>query len=225
MGCTTNEIMEGNKNRIDAEKKTIGIKYLALGDSYTIGEGEKTENSYPMQVVELLGREGFSFSNTKIVAKTGWTSGDLLEAVEKENITPNAFDFASLLIGVNNQYKGQPLEQFKADLTKLIEVTLPFVGYQKDNLALISIPDWGVTSFGQSGIQPTDQITKEIDAFNEVVRQEALSFGLSFINITDSYRAKGGVPENLVADGLHPSRFIYRDWAFFISEKIKESVK
>ena len=214
-----------NKNRIDIENNTIEIKYLALGDSYTIGEGEKSENSYPLQVVELLGREGFSFSNTKIVAKTGWTSGELLEAVEKENIIPNAFDFASLLIGVNNQYKGQPLEQFKADLAKLIEITLPYVGHQKDKLVLISIPDWGVTSFGQSGIRPTDQIAKEIDAYNEVVRLEALAYGLSFINVTDSYRNRGGISENMVADGLHPSRFIYREWAFFISEKIKESVK
>jgi lysophospholipase L1-like esterase len=225
MGCTTNEIMEGNKNRIDAEKKTIGIKYLALGDSYTIGEGEKTENSYPMQVVKLLEREGFSFSSTKIIARTGWTSGELLEAVEKENILPDAFDFASLLIGVNNQYKGQPLEQFKADLVTLIEIMLPFVGNQKGNLVLISIPDWGVTSFGQSGIRPTDQIAKEIDAYNEVVRQQAVAYGLPFIDITNSYRSNGGISENMVADGLHPSRFIYRDWAFFISEKIKESVK
>jgi lysophospholipase L1-like esterase len=214
-----------NKNRIDIENNTIEIKYLALGDSYTIGEGEKSENSYPLQVAEILKSEDFSFSNTKIVAKTGWTSGELLEAVEKENITPNAFDFASLLIGVNNQYKGQPLEQFKADLTKLIEVTLPYVGHQKDKLVLISIPDWGVTRFGQSGIRPTDQIAKEIDAYNEVVRLEALAYGLSFINVTDSYRIRGGISENMVADGLHPSRFIYREWAFFISEKIKESVK
>lgn len=225
MGCATNEIMVENKNRIDAEIKLKDLKYLALGDSYTIGEGEKAENSYPMQVVELLEREGISFTTTKVIAKTGWTSGELLEAVEKENITPNAFDFASLLIGVNNQYKGLPLEQFKADLVTLIEITLSFVGHQKDNLVLISIPDWGVTSFGQSGIRPTDQISKEIDAYNEVVSQEALRYGLPFIDITDSYRSNGGISENMVADGLHPSRFIYRDWAFFISEKIKESIK
>lgn len=217
--------MEEYRNKSSFEKKTIELNYLALGDSYTVGEGEKSENSYPMQLAELLGREGFSFSSTKIIAKTGWTSGELLEAVEKENIKPNAYDFASLLIGVNNQYKGLPLEQFKADLVTLIEITLSFVGHQKDNLVLISIPDWGVTSFGQSGIRPTDQISKEIDAYNEVVRQEALAYGLPFIDITDSYRSNGGISENMVADGLHPSRFIYKDWAFFISEKIRESFK
>jgi lysophospholipase L1-like esterase len=225
MGCTPNEIMVENKNRIDAEKKLKDLKYLALGDSYTIGEGERSENSYPIQVTELLEREGFLFSTTKIIAKTGWTSGELLKAVEKENIMPDSFNFASLLIGVNNQYRRQTLAQFKVELTKLIEITLPFVGDQKDKLVLISIPDWGVTSFGQSGIRPTDQIAKEIDAYNEVVRQEALAYGLPFIDITNSYRSNGGISENMVADGLHPSRFIYRDWAFFISEKIKESVK
>lgn len=223
--CKKNESMIGNKNiPITETYQPNGLKYLALGDSYTIGEGEKAEYTYPFQVEEMLEKEGFGFSTIKVIAKTGWTSSELINAVRQENIGQASFDIASLLIGVNNQYQGQTLDQFKKELIELIELTLGFLGNNNQKtLVLISIPDWGVTTFGQSAIKPQDQITKEIDAFNKVVKQEVSKYGLHFINITDSYRENGGLTENLMIDGLHPSKNIYSEWALQVSEVFKKS--
>ena len=116
--------MIGNKNiPITETYQPNGLKYLALGDSYTIGEGEKAEYTYPFQVEEMLEKEGFGFSTIKVIAKTGWTSSELINAVRQENIGQASFDIASLLIGVNNQYQGQTLDQFKKELIELIELT------------------------------------------------------------------------------------------------------
>ena len=216
--------MIGNKNiPITETHQPSGLKYLALGDSYTIGEGEKAEYTYPFQVKEMLEKEGFGFSTIKVIAKTGWTSGELLNAVRQDNIDQDSFDMASLLVGANNQYRGQTLDQFKKELIELIEFTLGFLGNNsKKNLVLISIPDWGVTSFGQSAIKSQNQITKEIDAFNKVIKREASKYSLHFINITDSYRENGGLAENLLTDGLHPSKNIYSEWALQVSKVFKE---
>ncbi|EPR66736.1 SGNH/GDSL hydrolase family protein [Cyclobacterium qasimii] len=211
-----------NNNIPITKTQTDGLKYLALGDSYTIGEGESAENTYPLQVVKMLEKEGFNFSSIKVIAKTGWTSGELLDAVKPEDIGEGSFDIASLLIGVNNQYRGQTLDQFKKELIELIVVTRGFLGdNNQKNLVLISIPDWGVTSFAQSATKPQHQIKKEIDAFNAVIKDEASKHGLHFINITDRYRENGGLAENLVTDGLHPSKYIYSQWALQIREIFK----
>ena len=102
------------------DSHTGAIKHLALGDSYTIGEGEIPENTYPFQAVKSLEMQGIIFAPIKVIAKTGWTSGELLQALEKENLSPNSFDTASLLIGVNNQYRDKNQFQFKAELRELI---------------------------------------------------------------------------------------------------------
>ncbi|WP_339922920.1 GDSL-type esterase/lipase family protein [uncultured Cyclobacterium sp.] len=211
-----------NNNIPITKAQTDGLKYLALGDSYTIGEGERTENSYPFLVEKMLEKEGFNFSFIKVIAKTGWTSGELLDAVNQENIGANSFDIASLLIGVNNQYRNQTLDQFKKELIELIVITQGFLGdNNQKNLVLISIPDWGVTSFAQSAAKPQHQIKKEIDAFNAVIKDEASKYGLHFLNITNSYREIGGLEKNLVTDGLHPSKHIYSQWAYQIREVFK----
>lgn len=220
--CKSEELMSEKKNIKIIKTQLTEIRYLALGDSYTIGEGEKTENTYPHLVEKLLESDGYKFSTVSVIAKTGWTSGELLDAVNQKDIGANSYDIASLLIGVNNQYRDQTLEQFRKELIELIVITQGFLGdNNQKNLVLISIPDWGVTSFAQSTAKPQHQIKKEIDTFNAVIKDEASKYGLHFINITDSYREKGGLEKNLVTDGLHPSKHIYSQWALQISEVFK----
>ncbi|WP_339901146.1 GDSL-type esterase/lipase family protein [uncultured Cyclobacterium sp.] len=219
--CNYNQKMLGNKNNATNESPTRAINYLALGDSYTIGEGETTQNAYPWKIAKILANEEIKF-NTKVIAKTGWTSSELLQALSQEKIAPNSYDIASILIGVNNQYRGQSTEQFHEELIELIETTQSFLKSSKKHIVLVSIPDWGITRFGQSSKKPQDQISKEINAFNRVIIQEATKYGLPYINITESYRENGGNAENMVEDGLHPSRYIYKEWAFQLSKIFRE---
>lgn len=220
--CNLNQKMLENKNNATNESPARAINYLALGDSYTIGEGEVTQNTYPWQITKILANKGIKF-NPKVIAKTGWTSSELLQALSQEKIAPNSYDIASILIGVNNQYRGQSTEQFQKDLVELIETTQSLLGHSiQSRIVLISIPDWGITPFGQSHEIPQDQISKEINTFNRVIIQEATKYGLPYINITESYRENGGTAKNLVEDGLHPSRYIYKEWAFQLSEIFRE---
>lgn len=205
------------------DSHTGAIKHLALGDSYTIGEGEIPENTYLFQAVKSLEMQGIIFAPIKVIAKTGWTSGELLQALEKENLSPNSFDTASLLIGVNNQYRDKNQFQFKAELRELIARVQHYLKPAKqNNIVLLSIPDWGVTTFGISHQKPQEQIKEEIDAFNELVKQEAVNQGLHHIEITKHYRKHGGDKENMVSDGLHPNKNIYEVWANLLSKKLKD---
>ena len=218
--------MSEKKNIKINKTQLTEIRYLALGDSYTIGEGEKTENTSPHLVEKLLESEGYKFSTVSVIAKTGWTSNELLEAVVQKNIQADSYDIASLLIGVNNQYRDQTLEQFRKELIDLIEITSNYLkNKQQKNTILVSIPDWGVSQFAQSVKKPKEQIRREIDSFNEVIQQEASNYGLDFINITDQYRKNGAHPLNLVADGLHPSKNIYEEWALHLSKAFKKKLK
>lgn len=201
------------------------IRYLALGDSYTIGEGEKREHTYPEQVARILGAEGWRFAPPKIVAKTGWTARDLLQAIDDQGLRAEKFDLVSLLIGVNNQYQGLPLRQFQRELDELIDLSLAMVNGFGHRLVLLSIPDWGVTPFGQNGLQNVDQIASEIDSYNAFIQEIAGRRNLHFIEITESYRGIGGLPANLVADDLHPSRYVYADWARTLSRVMKAELQ
>ena len=201
------------------------IRYLALGDSYTIGEGEKRAHTYPEQLVRILTGEGWLFAPPRILAKTGWTTGDLLQATEEQRLLDERFDAISLLIGVNNQYRGQPFHQFQEELNALIDLSLVLVNGAGQRLVLLSIPDWGVTPFGQNGPQSVSQIAAEIDSYNAYIRESASRRGLQFVDITTNYRSIGGLPENLVADGLHPSRYIYSDWARALSRIMKTGLQ
>lgn len=201
------------------------IRYLALGDSYTIGEGEKRAHTYPEQVVQILTGEGWLFAPPRILAKTGWTTGELLLATNEQRLIEERFDAISLLIGVNNQYRGQPFHQFEEEFNALIDLCLVMVNGAGQRLVLLSIPDWGVTPFGKNGPQSVDQIALEIDSYNAFIQETASRRGLPFVEITTNYRSIGGLPENLVADGLHPSRYIYSDWARALSRIMKTGLQ
>ncbi|MFO7826553.1 MAG: GDSL-type esterase/lipase family protein [Cyclobacterium sp.] len=200
------------------------FSYLALGDSYTVGEGEVPEFTYPMQAGRMLKNEGIHFSKIKIIAKTGWTSGELLAELKAKNLETGSFDFVSLLIGVNNQYRGLALPRFKDELKELISISLALLNGNSNRLVLISIPDWGVTPFGHSSPQAKADISREIDAFNQVVKQLAADFNFPYLEITESYRSIGGFADHVVEDGLHPNRHIYAQWASSLTRIIKQAI-
>ncbi|MDN3686772.1 SGNH/GDSL hydrolase family protein [Cyclobacterium jeungdonense] len=224
ISCINQDSMHSPSPKSETSESPKEISYLAMGDSYTIGEGEKPENTYPKQVVRILEKEGWTFSKTQILAKTGWTSGELLEATIAQGLKEERFDFVSLLIGVNNQYRGQSPEQFQTDLLHLIDLCRLLVNGNTSRIAVLSIPDWGVTPFGQRGPQEINRIAAEIDLFNQIIKRETSKMGIAYLEITESYRGKGGLSAHVVADGLHPNQHIYSDWARALASIIKTGI-
>ena len=193
---------------------------LCLGDSYTIGECVLPEARFPSQVVTKLRNDNLLFSDPLIIATTGWTTDELDAAIESENIQ-QTFDFVTLLIGVNNQYRGRSVADYRFEFRKLLERAIAFAGNRPNHVFVISIPDWGVTPFGHNDKRGVQKIGEEIDIFNEVNKQEALKSKTHYIDITP-YSRTAAVDSALIArDGLHPSGKMYAAW----SEKLVKAFK
>ncbi len=198
--------------------------YLALGDSYTIGEQVPLAESFPCQVVQLLRKADISkdnkehfFAAPEIIAKTGWTTDELTTAIGQTIFLPK-YDIVSLLIGVNNQYRGRSVEEFKTEFELLLQMAIQFAGGVEKNVYVLSIPDWGITPFAKD--RDAKMIAAEIDAYNDVCEKTAATFKAHFINITDEQRKDNGNAEFLAADGLHPSGKEYKKWAVKLSQLI-----
>lgn len=184
--------------------------YLALGDSYTIGEQVPFADNYPNQAVQLLRKDGFVFMAPEIVARTGWTTDELQTGINTHIFLP-VYDFVTLLIGVNNQYRGRPLEEYEEQFTRLLDQALRFAGNRKDRVAVLSIPDWGITPFATN--KNALKIGQEIDRFNEVNQRVSAASGIHYIYITGLTREAAQDPSLLAPDGLHPSGKEYQRWA------------
>jgi len=185
------------------------IRYLALGDSYTIGENVKPQYSFPYQLSSKLRKNGYNMKDPVIIAKTGWTTGNLLSSIESYN--PNIkFDVVTLLIGVNNQFQGKSIEQYCNDFKIILNKAIKFADNSNKNVIVFSIPDWGVTPFADR--LDRIQISEEIDKFNEVNQQESKKAGVHYINVTSISRQAAFDPTLLAADGLHPSGKMYKKW-------------
>jgi lysophospholipase L1-like esterase len=192
--------------------------YLALGDSYTIGEKVDPKQNFPNQVTSLLKEQGYDFSQPRIIAQTGWTTNELEEAIKKAKIT-HPFDFVTLLIGVNNQYRGGKAGDYAPEFESLLTKAVEFAGNDTNHVFILSIPDWGVTPFAKD--RNTAQISKEIDEYNEANSTIASKYKVHYIDITPSTREAGKNPALLASDGLHPSAKEYAKWAREIAELIK----
>ncbi len=182
-------------------------RFLALGDSYTIGQSVPINERWPNQLAERLMNEVNKISEVNIIAQTGWTTGNLLQAIESEG--PSTHDLVSLLIGVNNQFQNQDFGVFESQLEELIEKSIELAGGNKDRVFIVSIPDYGVTPFGTNN---AETIAEELDAYNEYLRTRSEALGLPFINITEISRMLEGDNQALASDGLHPSGFQYGLW-------------
>ena len=205
------------------QAQTTSLSYLALGDSYTIGEGVGLEDRYPMQLVREWNKSAkIPFSVPLIIAKTGWTVDELEAGIQATPTEAEGYDLVTLLIGVNNQYRGRSVESFAVDFEKMLQRAIAFAKGNKSRVIVISIPDWGVTPFAvQKGVEP-DQVAKAIDAYNRTKKEICEKQGIKFIDITDDYRMDGGLPEGVVEDQLHPSKFIYGQWAGKLFSALKE---
>lgn len=195
----------------------INYSYLALGDSYTIGEQVDFAENFPNQTVQLLRKAGFAFHAAEIIAKTGWTTDELSDAIEKTTFLGN-YDIVSLLVGVNNQYRGRSVTEFKIEFEHLLQKAIQFSGNKPDRVFVLSIPDWGVTPFAEG--KDRHQVAKEIDQYNEICKVSAAAFKTNFIDITLSQRADGNRQEFLAPDGLHPSGNEYIKWATQLADGI-----
>ena len=191
--------------------------YLALGDSYTIGEQVPFAENFPNQTIQILRDGGFAFFAAEIIAKTGWTTDELSNAIENTT-TLQQYDIVTLLIGVNNQYRGRSATEFKIEFEYLLQKAIQFSGNRPYRVVVLSIPDWGVTPFAAG--RNCKQVAEEIDQYNEICKNSAAAFKTNFINITASQRADGSKTAFLAPDGLHPSGKEYNKWAVSLAEII-----
>ncbi len=192
--------------------------YLALGDSYTIGESVPLHESFPYQTVQLLRKAGHHFHAPEIVAKTGWTSFELAEHMLHTKLN-DPYDFVTLLIGVNNQYRELPAEEFKTDLDFLLRKAIHLSGEKSNHVILLSIPDWGITPFASA--KDGKKISKEIDDFNAICESAARTYQTHFINITEGTRKAKNDRSLLTTDKLHYSGKEHAVWAELVTEIIK----
>ncbi len=192
--------------------------YLALGDSYTIGEQVRIDQSFPYQTVQLLRKARIPFYAPEIIATNGWRTDELNLAIDETILQP-AYDFVSLLIGANNQYQDKSAEEFRGHFRVLLEKAIEKAGGQANHVIVLSIPDWGVTPFGLN--KPTEKIRSEIELYNFICQAEAEYFQTHFIDITTSHRLDGNNADFLANDQLHPSGKEYFKWAQQLSAVIQ----
>lgn len=193
------------------------ISYLALGDSYTIGEQVLPEDSFPHKTVSLLKTKGIDAAAPVVIATTGWTTDELAASIREHNIN-ETFSVVSLLIGVNNQYRGRSVENYGEEFLSLLNQAIYFAGNQPQHVFVLSIPDWGVTPFAAD--RDRAKIAVEIDAYNEACKNITEVLNCNYIDITDSTRHNGHNPDFLAPDLLHPSGMEYAVWASRLADKM-----
>jgi len=198
------------------------LTYLALGDSYTIGEMVPADQSYPNQAAAILNKKGRHINPPTIIAKTGWRTDELIQAITNSNLTQK-FDIVTLLIGVNNQYQHKDTAIYRTQFVQLLNTSIAFTKNNKHHVFVLSIPDWGVTPFA-NGRNP-ERIATEIDAYNHINKEESKKAGVNYINITSLYREIGDDPAYLAEDKLHPSGKMYEKWAKLVANTIEGQLK
>ncbi len=187
------------------------VRYLALGDSYTIGEGVAPGERWPVQLAAQLRADGIAVAEPRIIARTGWTVAELAAAMDAEALDP-PYDLVTLLIGVNDQYRGGETAAYAGELRALLGRAERLAGSRAERVLLVSIPDWGVTAFAAKDPRGPAAIGSAIDGFNAVAREEARRAGVTFIDITAVSRAPAHRGQ-LGDDGLHPNGAQYRAWS------------
>lgn len=185
------------------------FRYLALGDSYTIGESVTETERFPNQIASMLLKEGVEVE-VSIIARTGWTTDELWQGIQTQGVTP-PYDMVSLLIGVNNQYRGRDIAEYREDFLFLLNKAIEYAGNDVNKVIVLSIPDWGVTPFAMG--RNSTQIANEIDAFNAVNLEETMKAGAHYVDVTPVSRKALSDPSLIAGDGLHPSGSMYAEWA------------
>jgi lysophospholipase L1-like esterase len=207
------------------------LSFLALGDSYTIGESVDEADRWPVLLVDRLHQENINLSRPRIIATTGWTTDELIKAIDEELTDPGldiSYDLVSLLIGVNNQYRGYDIDTYRKEVRELMERAIQYSENRNSRVFVVSIPDWGVTPFAVKDNPETDKVVdrnivaKEIDRFNSVKREEAEKLGIIYIDITEVSRTALNNPTLTAADGLHPTGEMYSLWVDLILPQVRQ---
>lgn len=206
---------------LDCEKKKPPQSYLALGDGYTIGESVTKFERWPVQLVASLNDENIFLNSPEIIAKTGWTTNELQEGINQAPLN-YPYDWVSLLIGVNDQYRGKSIEEFENEFYNLLSQAIIFSGNRKERVFVVSIPDWGAMPYAIDN--DVQKIAAEIDAFNQVIYQLCAKENVRFIDITPLSRKVSDYTNWITKDGLHPSGTQYSKWVleilpFFLNTK------
>ena len=188
------------------------LRFLALGDSYTIGEAVPPEARWPVLLADALRARGFPFAAPTIIAQTGWTTDELSAAIDRAD-PQGPYDLVTLLIGVNNQYRGGSVEEYRTEFRALLHRAIGFAGGTAGRVVVVSIPDWSVTPFAADDLRSRAQIGAEIGAFNAVASEEAQRASVPFVDITPYSRTAEAAPSLVAGDGLHPSGAMYAGWA------------
>lgn len=195
-------------------------RFLALGDSYTFGEGVAEAERWPNQLTQLLRARQIALDDPELIARTAWTSDELSDAIAGLT-TERPYDLVSLLVGVNDQYRGRAVQSFVGGFSQLLRRARTLAGRRPSRVIAISIPDWGATPFAEG--RDRELIAREIDAYNERARDVTKSLGAHWVNLTDISRRMRADASLIAPDGLHPSGRMYREWAEIILP-IAESV-
>ena len=222
-GCTSNTNYNDEDLNIDRDDLSDNLivednlntpsespySFIALGDSYTIGEGVNEDERWPNQFIDVAYENGVDFDQPMIIAETGWKTYDLLNAINQTNFTKK-YDYISLLIGVNNQFNSRPIDEFEEDLNKLMD-EMKRIKKNDGSIIIISIPDWGYTPFGESS--DMSDISEQINLFNSSLRKFATTNGLKYVDVTEISRRGINEPDLITNDNLHPSGIMYLEWA------------
>lgn len=206
--CTTEQEEQEPivKNEIGNPQPILKVKYLALGDSYTIGQSVCETCRFPVQLQDSIQKK--MLANTelslKIIARTGWTTTNLIAAIDQENVTPN-YDLVTLLIGVNNQYQSKPFALYEKEFPELVIKAIALAKEDKSNVIVVSIPDYAYTSYGGGAAK----ISEEIDKYNTFAKNYCIASQIAFVNITDITKDGLSNPNLVAGDGLHPSALAY----------------
>ncbi len=215
-------IMTAACNQTTSERSNKSYSYLALGDSYTIGESVPESERFPVQLADSLRADGIVVKDPLIVATTGWTTDELAAGIEKAALD-TTYDLVTLLIGVNNQYRGRDLKNYREEYKSLLEQAIWFAGGHPEKVIVLSIPDWGVTPFAEG--RDREKIAREIDNYNKACKEITQAGGVKFIDITPISR-KAALDSTLVAeDGLHPSGKMYGKWVEQMLDDAKLALK
>ena len=193
----------------ESTSSSAGLRILALGDSYTIGEAVTEAERWPAQLAARLRKLGLPVSPPQIVACTGWTTGDLFAGITAAGLV-GPFDLVTLLIGVNNQYRGLSPDQYRQEFEDLLKRSVDYAGGSPDRVIVLSIPDWGLTPFAEGSDR--SRITAEIEAFNAINKASADSAGARYVDIFPVSRMAASDAAYLAVDNLHPSGKMYAAW-------------
>ena len=213
---------KANMNSIttnDTPKPDTAKTFLALGDSYTIGQSVSVADRFPSQTVLILRGKNITIKDPQIIATTGWTTKNLIDAINSTNL-PTNFDVVTLLIGVNNQYQGRSIDEYKTEFTWLVNRAIQYANNSPTHVFVLSIPDYSQTPFAQTS--DTAKIAREVAQFNVENKKIALQLGVNYLNITLISREPD--PELLAGDGLHPSGKQYKRWADLLAPMIKNVI-